>query len=250
MTGLSLADGRVQDAAAGAGNTMRPLTHPSGTSRKGAVVDATHTPEEWRPAVGHDGYEVSDQGRVRSLDRTIEYVDGRSGRTCARSLKATVLAPGHSPSGHLHVMLGATACRTVHSLVAEAFIGPRPDGHEVRHINGNPPDCRAANLEYGTRSDNAEDSKRHGTHFHAGLTRCKRDHDLTDPANLQKVARGNKRSCLACRRERAALYRAGSQVTTEGQCINGHPMTPENRYTNGSGSTRCKVCVIERKQAS
>jgi hypothetical protein len=98
-------------------------------------------------------------------------------------------------------------------------------------------------LEYGTRSDNAEDSKRHGTHFHSGLTECKRGHDLTDPVNLQKVTKGGMRKCLACRRDRAALYRAGQQVTVDGFCINGHPKTPENRYTNGSSGTRCKPCA-------
>lgn len=211
------------------------------------VNGSTHTEDGWRPVVGLEGqYEVSDQGHVRSLDRTIEYVDGRSGKTCTRFAKGVVLKPGAAKSGHLHVVLcGAT--RTVHSLVADAFIGPRPDEYEVRHINGQPADCRATNLEYGTRSDNTEDSKRHGTHFHAGLTECTRGHDLTDSANLQKSAKGDRRTCLACRRERDAMYRTGSRVKVEGYCINGHPMTPKNRYTNGYGRTRCKACVQERK---
>ena len=191
------------------------------------------TPEEWRPVVGYEGlYEVSDQGRVRSL------ISGRILRPATRRL-----------SGHKHVML----CRPsqvglVHQLVAAAFLGPRPDGAETRHLNGDSGDNRAANLQYGTRSENTEDSKRHGTHFHAGLTHCKRGHELTGD-NLQKVAAGNKRTCLACRRERARLYKAGTQVTQEGYCINGHPKTPENRYTNGPGHTRCKPCALERRRA-
>jgi hypothetical protein len=152
-------------------------------------------------------------------------------------------------SGHLHVHIGRVS-RSVHVLVAEVFIGPCPEGMETRHINGNPGDCRAVNLEYGTRSQNAEDSKRHGTHFHAGVTECIRGHDLTDPANLQKTAKGDRRTCLACRRERQALYNAGTQVTVDGYCINGHAKTPENRYTNGPRGTRCKPCALERRKSA
>lgn len=234
----------IEGAAGSAGNTHRPLTHPSGTSRIGGLaVDAT--PEEWRPVVGHEGhYEVSDQGHVRSVDRIITSIS-RTGREYLSRRKGKVLSPGRSPSGHLLVHLNGIA-RSVHSVVAAAFIGPRPNGYEVRHINGQPGDCRAANLEYGTRSENAEDSKRHGTHFYAGLTVCKRGHDLMDPTNLQKTARGDRRVCLACRRERQRLYDSGSQVKQDGCCANGHPMTPENRYTNGLGRTRCKPCVRQK----
>lgn len=201
--------------------------------------------------MGHeDVYEVSDHGRVRSKSRIVEQANPRTGARYSIRRNGVVLKPGRAPSGHLHVVLQGRITRTVHSLVADAFIGPRPDGEEIRHKNGQPSDCRANNLEYGTRSDNAEDSKRHGTHFHAGLATCKRGHDLTDPRNLQKVTKGSRRVCLACRRDRAQLYRTGSQVTIEGHCINGHPMTPENRYTNGNGGTRCKPCALVRRKQS
>lgn len=202
--------------------------------------------EQWLPVVGLEAiYEVSDHGRVRSLDRIIEYVDGRSGNVCLSRRNGRVLRPYTAPTGYQHVNLNHNGSRTVHSLVAEAFIGPRPDDMETRHINGHASDCRVTNLVYGTRSENSEDSKRHGTHFHAGLTVCKRGHDLTDPANMQKVAAGDRRVCLACRRERQHLYNAGTQVTVDGYCINGHPKTPENRYSNGTGHTRCKPCANE-----
>lgn len=215
-------------------------------------MEPTYTPEEWRPVSGFEGrYEVSDLGHVRSIDRIIDYIHGRSGKACTRRAKGKVLSPGLRPSGHGHVMLGTTHTALVHALVAQAFLGSRPTpATEIRHLNGNPGDNRAVNLQYGSRSENAEDSKLHGTHFHAGLTVCKRGHDLTDQANLQKVAAGGKRTCLACRRDRAAMYRVGEQVTIKGECINGHPMTPENRYTNGSGRTRCKACVIEKRSTA
>lgn len=42
----------------------------------------------------------------------------------------------------------------VHRLVADAFLGPCPVGHEVNHQNLDKADNRAANLEYVTRSEN------------------------------------------------------------------------------------------------
>jgi hypothetical protein len=50
----------------------------------------------------------------------------------------------------------------VHKLVAEAFIGPCPPRHQVRHLNGICTDNRVANLCYGTCSENQADKERHG----------------------------------------------------------------------------------------
>ncbi|QBI97752.1 HNH endonuclease [Mycobacterium phage Zeuska] len=186
---------------------------------------------QWRPVVGHEGkYLVSDEGQILSL------ITGKT------------LRPGTMVSGHRYVTI-ARPSRTalVHTLVMEAFVGPRPEGYEIRHLNGNPDDNRLENLQYGTRSENAEDSKAHGTHFHAGLTHCKRGHELSG-GNLQNHSGTNRRTCLACRRKRQELYDSGQRVTKEGFCINGHPKTPENRYTNGVGRSRCKPCVQERRK--
>jgi hypothetical protein len=58
---------------------------------------------------------------------------------------------------------GRTFYRLCHQLVMETFVGPCPDGCEVRHKDGNRGDARLSNLEYGTRADNIADAKRHGT---------------------------------------------------------------------------------------
>lgn len=101
--------------------------------------------ETWKPVVGHSGYEVSDLGRVRSrLRRDLHIL-------------RPALNRGY-PAVHLQ---GVT--RKVHALVAEAFIGPRPAGEEVRHRDGNKLNAAAENLEYGTRRQNRQDMERHGT---------------------------------------------------------------------------------------
>lgn len=53
--------------------------------------------------------------------------------------------------------------RLVHHLVLEAFVGPKPDGAECRHLDGDPLNNALTNLAWGTPQENAEDRVRHGT---------------------------------------------------------------------------------------
>ena len=101
------------------------------------------------------GYEVSNLGRVRSVDRTVLLGGKRQGEI--RKLKGRILRLGRHPSGHLTVLLGAGRTYSVHILVAEAFIGPCPIGCEVLHWDGIPHNCCLDNLRYGTRADNLKD---------------------------------------------------------------------------------------------
>lgn len=50
----------------------------------------------------------------------------------------------------------------VHSLVLEAFSGPRPEKMQCRHLDGNPQNNRADNLEWGTCKQNCADKELHG----------------------------------------------------------------------------------------
>lgn len=111
--------------------------------------------ERWLPVAGFEGaYEVSDQGRVRSLDRFVRLV--AQGVETQRRVHSRVLKPGASRSGHLSVAIGRGNSRLVHQLVLEAFVGPRPAGHECLHDNHVPSDNRLTNLHYGTRSENVK----------------------------------------------------------------------------------------------
>lgn len=109
--------------------------------------------EIWKDIPGHAGrYQVSDEGRVRSLDRPVRVVC--QGIDTVRIAKGKVLRPGPSKSGHVTVALGRGNSRLVHQLVLEAFVGPCPAGCEVLHLNHVPADNRLPNLRYGTRSEN------------------------------------------------------------------------------------------------
>lgn len=50
-----------------------------------------------------------------------------------------------------------------HDLVCTAFHGPRPEGKEVAHEDGDPLNNRADNLSWKTHAENQLDIRRHGT---------------------------------------------------------------------------------------
>lgn len=58
---------------------------------------------------------------------------------------------------------GVNVHRYIHRLVLEATMGACPEGAEARHLNGDRFDNRAANLAWGTKSENAHDKIAHGT---------------------------------------------------------------------------------------
>lgn len=108
--------------------------------------------ERWKDVPDHPGYQVSDLGAVRTIDRMVTGKDGRSELHRGKVLKPQVLRTGYH-----EIYLsdgGRRKHRTIHSLVAEVFLGKRPEGCDVMHLNGNRSDNRASNLSYGSRSDN------------------------------------------------------------------------------------------------
>jgi RecA/RadA recombinase len=124
--------------------------------------------EVWKPVKGFGAivakrYEVSNLGRVRSLDH---FKDGtvktKAGIVPRRSLvKGRVLKPQVVKDGHLWVALcdGETQNKQlVHRIVAATFIGKAPKNKpNVLHWNDNPADNRVTNLRYGSDFDNAAD---------------------------------------------------------------------------------------------
>lgn len=118
--------------------------------------------EIWRDIPGYEGrYQASNLGRIRSLDQIVRCGAGGKG---IRLIQGRVLRPaGQQSDPHLRVTLGKRAPGAlVHVLVAQTFLGPRPDGCDVRHLDGDPLNNRADNLAYGTRTENILDVYRTG----------------------------------------------------------------------------------------
>lgn len=112
--------------------------------------------EVWKDVRGYEGlYQVSDQGRVRSLDR----INSAGKRTRGTIRKQTK----NVKNGYLYVGLsknGKSTNYSVHRLVAIAFIDNLEGLYTVNHKNENKEDNRACNLEWMSLSDNLK----YGTH--------------------------------------------------------------------------------------
>ena len=168
--------------------------------------------EEWRAVPGYEGlYEVSDEGRVRSLDRWV--VAGWTRYIVKGQIRAL---SKQARSGYLKLTLANSGARrtfNVHELVALTFIGPRPSGLDICHNNGDMYDNRAGNLRYDTTSSNIIDAIEHGTHWPSRKTHCVNGHEFTPENTRPRKNRSGRigRQCRACmnasRRSRRARAR-------------------------------------------
>ena len=107
--------------------------------------------EVWEKIPGIDGYEVSNMGRVRSLERAIVRSNGRR-----QTIRARILRPAKDEWGYPMVGLHRKTYK-VHRLVAMAFMPEKLAGQEIRHLDGNPENNHLSNLAYGTHSENVMD---------------------------------------------------------------------------------------------
>lgn len=110
-------------------------------------------------------YEVSDQGNIRRAVPGIATFVGRPVRPTqgATGYDQCALA---NPDG-CDPVTGRRRHRKlyVHRIVAEAFLGPCPEGHIVNHKDKNKRNNALSNLEYVTYRENARHSLRHGPRF-------------------------------------------------------------------------------------
>jgi hypothetical protein len=167
------------------------------TSDRTDQPSVTH--EEWRSIPDWPEYEASSLGRVRGVDRVAVTRRGFS-----RNIPGRVRALSVNPkNGYLQVVLYRRELMrwtTVHALITETFLGPRPDGMVVRHLDGMPLNCAIDNLTYGTHAENSQDMIRHGRCPGLSRTLCLLEHRLAPPNLSPCDLRRGRRRCLSCKR--------------------------------------------------
>jgi len=105
--------------------------------------------EIWKDIIGFEGlYQFSNLYRVKKLFNN-------------RILKIYIDSCGY-PSVNLRKNNKRGPIR-IHRLTLEYFTGSYPPGMECRHLNGIKTDYKIKNLKWGTRSENMQDSIKHGT---------------------------------------------------------------------------------------
>jgi hypothetical protein len=125
--------------------------------------------EIWKYIVGHEGrYEVSNLGRIRSVDRIVPNKRWHESGTRLYRSKIRSQTPT-GDGGYMGVCIhDAKQCykRTIvktHIAVLEAFVGPRPDGMDGCHNDGDVTNNTLDNLRWDTPKNNNSDKIKHGT---------------------------------------------------------------------------------------
>lgn len=123
--------------------------------------------EIWKPIENFDKYEVSNTGKIRSLDR--ETYNKGSGKMCRIKGKELIPQP-NSKTGRLYVNLydknNKPKNRMVSRIVAETFLENIENLPEVNHIDRDVTNNSVENLEWVTPKQNMEHlSENYGFNF-------------------------------------------------------------------------------------
>ena len=165
--------------------------------------------EIWKQVNGYEGlYSVSTDGRIRGEKKTRD-----RGRGVIAIVRERILRQFFGKDYNSVSLVNGYSKKTknVHSIVAEAFIGPLKDGECVCHVNGNSRDNRLINLRYDTYSGNMLDKKTHGTN-QDGEAHYK--HILTESQARYVIDMKGKKTCSELSNELGVSISTISKINT------------------------------------
>jgi hypothetical protein len=122
--------------------------------------------EVWLPVPDFPGYDVSNQGRVRSYWRKVSLGYKKGTKQVLDAVPQRIRKPGFTKFGYPQLRLYQDKrffAVLMHRLVLSVFVGPCPPGMEACHNDGVPVNCTVDNLRWDTKSNNHFDRRKHGT---------------------------------------------------------------------------------------
>ncbi len=119
--------------------------------------------EIWQDIEGFEGlYQISNLGRVKSLERVVKYCENTKSKTDKHTVKEHIKKPTLKENGYLQISLyknNRGKNLYIHRLVAEAFIDNPKNYKTVNHKNLDKQDNRVNNLEWCSYGDNNEHAR-------------------------------------------------------------------------------------------
>lgn len=185
--------------------------------------------EEWRAVPGYEGlYELSNMGRVRSLDRIV-----RASGVSKRRAFGCVLNPYTNKLRYQYVALskdGKSKTLSVHRLVANVFV-PNPNNYSIiNHKDENPSNNRADNLEWCTQMYNVH----YGTGMERGDAKSNHGRMAVDKLDL------NGNYICSYRSISEAAEAVGVRKQSICACLKGKHSNGRNVFTAGGYKWRYK----------
>lgn len=151
---------------------------------------------EYRDIPGFPGYRIGNDGSVWSMVGLF----GRASQNW-RCLKLSCHSAGYPVVGLRaageRMSKGKVRAVYVHRLVLEVFVGACPEGMECCHRDGNPSNNHIGNLYWGTPTENAADSARHGTKLRGSRKPNVKLHEDDIPLIRALARRGFSTQCIA-----------------------------------------------------
>lgn len=159
--------------------------------------------EVWKPVNGYEWYyEVSNLGRIRSLDRITVFKDGRTRKFYGKILEANTV----NNSGYATISLhenGKSKTILIHRIVAEAFIDNPLECKEINHIDQDKLNNSVDNLEWCTHKENVN----HGDEIERGAKKQRKIFVQKDMSgNVVKVWSGFKKMQRETGFQRKSVY--------------------------------------------
>lgn len=111
------------------------------------------------------GYSITENGQVFTHRKRFGLGKGNGGGVKIDWSYQKKLNPYEGHGGYMYVSVSTSRGQRgvpIHTLLLDAFVGVRPKGAEIRHLDGNPKNNQLCNLVYGTAQENANDRVAHG----------------------------------------------------------------------------------------